>query len=184
MLKHAMRRTTRVLAAGVSVVLLGLTLTACDDDGGVMGPDIEESPIEGQTLTQQDRFGLPAINTAFVAEDADKNVYNRSAPANDQQFVPVATQVIMDRYAVNQENAEALAGLVLPDVQPLGDLSGALFDGRRLEDDVIDAELGVLFGEDGLSEAAPAPGLASDNVDSNDVSFLGSFPYLAPPHTS
>lgn len=184
MLIHTLRHTRKILTAGASVVLLGLALTACDDNDGPTGPDTEESPIAGQTLSQQDRFGLPAINTAFVAEDADKNVYNQSAPANDQQFVPVAAQVIMDRYAVSQEDAEALAGLVLPDVQPLGDLSGAIFNGRRLTDDVIDAELGVLFGEDGLSQAAPAPGLASDNVDSNDKSFLQSFPYLAPPHTS
>lgn len=178
------RRARSLMIRAAPLLLLPLAVAACDDDGGVTGPDTPESPLMGQTLSQQDRFGLPAINTAFVSAASDKDAYNRAAPANDQQFIPVAAEVIMQRYGVNEENAMTLAGLVLPDVQPLGDLSGALFNGRRLSDDVIDAELGVLFGEEGLSEAAPAAGLASDNVDANDVEFLESFPYLAPPHTS
>ena len=182
-----MLRTLLIVAA------VGLVGMACeDDDDGMMmepdppmepqGPTADDSPIINSTVTQVDRFGLPAINTAFVSEDMDKDVFNQSAPANDAQFVPVASGVLMARYGLNQDNADALANLVLPDVQPLGDLSGALFNGRQPSDDVIDVELGVLFGEGGLSEAAPAPGLASDNVDSNDMPFLDAFPYLATPH--
>jgi hypothetical protein len=51
--------------------------------------------------------------------------------------------------------------------QPTGFLNG-----RRLSDDVITAELGLIFG----SNAA----LNDDHVDANDRSFLGAFPYLAP----
>lgn len=168
--------------------LVALVAVGCgdDDDNGMMGPDgptADDSPIINSTLTQLDRMGLAAINTAFVSEDADKNTFNQAVPANDAQFIPVASGVLMARYGLNQANADALAAIVLPDVLPLGDLSGALFNGRRLQDDVIDAELGVLFGEMGLSDAAPAPGLASDNVDSNDAAFLGAFPYMGTPNT-
>lgn len=178
-----MRDTSRFRPPSLVLLLcVGLLAAAgCEDE--FLGPEAAESPILNQTVQQEDRFGFPAINTAFVAGDAAKNTFNRAAPANDEQFIPVAADVIMERYAVNQENATALADLVLPDVQPLGELGGALFEGRRLEDDVIDIELGVLFGENGLSEAAPAPELASDNVDGNDEPFLDSFPYLASPHT-
>lgn len=178
-----MREPNRIPALSLVLTLsLGLlVLAGCEDD--FLGPEAAESPILNQTLQQEDRFGFPAINTAFVAGDANKNTFNRAAPADDEQFIPLAAEVIMDRYAVSQENATALADLVLPDVQPLGDLSGALFAGRRPSDDVIDIELGVLFGEDGLSDAAPAPGLASDNVDANDRPFPDAFPFLASPHT-
>lgn len=174
--------------------LVALVAVGCgdDDDDGMMGPNpnpppsgptADDSPIINSTVTQLDRMGLAAINTAFVSEDADKNTFNQAVPANDAQFIPVASGVLMARYGLNEMNANTLADLVLPDVLPLGDLSGALFNGRRLQDDVIDAELGVLFGEGGLSEAAPVPGLASDNVDSNDVAFLTTFPYLGTPNT-
>lgn len=171
-----------------AMALVALFAVGCgdDDDNGMMGPNgptADDSPIINSTVTQLDRSGLPAINTAFVSESADKNTFNQSVPANDAQFIDLAAGVLMMRYGLNAMNANTLADLVLPDVQPLGDLSGALFNGRRLTDDVIDAELGVLFGDMGLSDLAPQLGLASDNVDSNDVPFLGTFPYLGTPNT-
>ena len=46
-------------------------------------------------------------------------------------------------------------------------------NGRRLEDDVIDAELGLLT----------LGAVAGDGVDANDVPFRDVFPYLAQQHT-
>ena len=196
-----MRHATRIVRFAAIGVLGALVLTGCDDDDPMSPGDMEVpvSPLQGQTVTQVDRFGLPAINTAFVSGDANKNAFNQAAPANDDQFVPVAAGVITDRYGVPQAQAEALAGAVLPDVQPLGNLegyaaTGTPFNGRELSDDVIDAELAILFGECPalpfdcpLSDAGggdPVPGLASDNVDGNDREFLDEFPFLAPPHES
>lgn len=162
-----------VLAAAV------VGLAGCDDmagPGDVNG--FAASPLLGVTVMQVDRFGLPAINTAFVAADADRDVYNTSAPADDAQFLPVASAVIQARYGLTQMQADALADFALPDVQPLGDLSGFPM-GRRLTDDVIDAELGLIFGVFGPA----VPALQSDGVDANDVPFLGGFPYLAAPNT-
>jgi hypothetical protein len=50
-------------------------------------------------------------------------------------------------------------------------------DGRRLSDDVTDIELRVVAG---FLKGNKVP--VGDGVDQNDVPFLDSFPYVAPPH--
>jgi Domain of unknown function (DUF4331) len=50
-------------------------------------------------------------------------------------------------------------------------------DGRRLADDVTDVELRVIAG---FLKGNKVP--LGDGVDQNDVPFLDSFPYVAPPH--
>jgi len=62
-----------------------------------------------------------------------------------------------------------------------GDLAG-FPNGRRLADDVVDAELRVVAGVlvDGFN-IAPNNQLG-DGVDANDLPFLPYFPYVAPPH--
>lgn len=57
-----------------------------------------------------------------------------------------------------------------------GDLGG-FPNGRRLTDDVVDIELRVIGGAL-IGKKLPL----GDGVDSNDVPFLSSFPYVAPPH--
>jgi len=57
-------------------------------------------------------------------------------------------------------------------------------NGRRLVDDVYDVELRALAGGTPFTpdfDRAPNNAL-TDGVDANDLPFLGSFPYLAPPH--
>lgn len=181
-----------VLRLGTMAVAGALLLTGCDDQQPTSPPsdsEVAQSRLMNmnETLTQVDRFGLPALNTAFVSGDANKDAFNLAAPANDAQFTDVVVQTLQDRYRVPEAKGKQLAGLVLPDVQPLGDLSGydasgSPFNGRRPSDDVIDFELALLFGEGGFSSLAPVPALASDNVDSNDKAFLDEFPFLAPPH--
>jgi hypothetical protein len=69
-----------------------------------------------------------------------------------------------------------------------GDLCGYP-NGRRLGDDVIDIDLRAFAQGYGafLNTALGLPNktpnnLLGDGVDSNDVSFSGTFPYVAPPH--
>jgi putative cell wall-binding protein len=71
-----------------------------------------------------------------------------------------------------------------PTAQPnrLGVIAGdnaGFPNGRRLVDDVVDIELQVLEGE-----LLGAPNDLSDLVDSNDVPFSATFPYVALPHNS
>jgi hypothetical protein len=58
-----------------------------------------------------------------------------------------------------------------------GDLAG-FPDGRRLGDDIVDAELRVVGG---ALIGKPLP--LGDGVDGNDVPFRSTFPYVAPPHS-
>ena len=69
--------------------------------------------------------------------------------------------------------ANTLAGALLPDVLTLDVTSTAGFlNGRRPQDDVIDAELNLLTKGQ----------VTGDGVNANDVPFLTDFPFFAPPH--
>ncbi len=162
------------IALGLSL----LALPACEETTGPGDEQEAASVIANRTLQQVDRMGLPAVNTAFVSASADKNAFNLGTPATDEaNFLGTLTQVITARYGLNAAQAGALANFVLPDVLPLGNLSG-FPNGRRLADDVIDTELGLICGVFGPA----VPALQSDNVDANDRAFAGQFPYLAAPH--
>ncbi len=161
---------TKSLSMLLCLLLAGfMAFTACDEDG-VM------EPVDDDTYTQVDRIGIPALNTVFNHPPAFSKVdYNTSGPATDvanynAQFVTVLG-------AVANANPAGTAAALLPDELPvnLGSVTSnfALFDGRKLSDDATDVALTVVVG---------VPALQSDNVDANDVAFLNSFPYLAPPN--
>ena len=115
-----------------------------------------------------DRMGNPAINTVFIPS-AKKDAFNQGEPKDDPaNFTSAFGEVFGGAFA-------PLAGVLLPDVITL-DLTkpSGFLNGRRLQDDVIDAELGIL---NSLLAAVPT----TDGVNSNDKAFLGDFPFLAEP---
>ena len=131
--------------------------------------------------SQFDRTGLPAINTAtlfnFPGKQSLQDAFNSLVPADDLGLIEEAASRINLIYGLPLEgkaqnggpNARQVAAVVLPDVMPFDTTSTAGFlNGRRLADDVIDAELNLLTG--GV--------LKSDRVN-NDSTFLNKFPYLA-----
>jgi hypothetical protein len=116
-----------------------------------------------------DRMGRPAIATVFIPAD-QKDAFNQTQPKDD-----VATWKSTVVASLNGLGSDpALADALLPDILTFdtGDAAGFL-NGRRLQDDVIDAELQLITGNMA----------ASDNV-ANDSSFSGSFPYLGAPNTA
>ena len=120
-----------------------------------------------QGKKQTDRMGRPAINTVLIPA-AKKDAFNAGSPKDD--VANYRADVIASITGLgNGANAAGLADVLLPDVLTfkIGDAGGFL-NGRRLEDDVIDAELDL------LSNGA----VKSDFVDS-DTTFLAVFPYLA-----
>lgn len=175
-----------------SVLFFALSLTAVitscgDDDDTVIPPAIDFSG----TYVQADQVGRPAINTVFVS-DSRKDEFNGTIPgAMDAAFAQAFEDRLLALNAGYTTNAlgldaPAFAGVLATDVLSVS-TSGVttFFDGvnvltgRTLEDDVIDVELLLIFGgPDGTAN----PGLTSDNVNSNDKSFINSFPYLATPH--
>jgi hypothetical protein len=122
---------------------------------------------------QVDRFGLPAIATVFIPTSS-KDAYNMAAPSGDR--ATFEHFVIEKLTAFGNPNPQALADFVQPDIQPVDLTQPTAFpNGRRPQDDVITAELGLIFGSNA--------NLNDDHVDANDKSFLPTFPYLASPWT-
>jgi hypothetical protein len=119
-----------------------------------------------------DRMGRPAINTVFIPSD-QKNAFNAGSPRDDQanfRDEVVATLLMLGN---DQATADMLADVLLPDILTIdvSDPSGFL-NGRRLQDDVIDAELNLISG-----------GAITTDCVANDSTFQASFPYLGPPNT-
>src|SRR5439155_15427188 len=75
-------------------------------------------------------------------------------------------------------SADQVASALIPDVVTI-DLSKPVQfpNGRRLQDDVIDTELGVVLNRGG------SRGI-SDGINANDKAFLSAFPYLAEPNVA
>jgi hypothetical protein len=133
---------------------------------------------------QVDRTGFPAINVALIppvprtdtSRGDRRTAFNVGLPRNDaRDFRDDMIAVLTSPTGIYKRSATDAAGLadfLLPDILPFDTSSiGSFPNGRRLEDDVIDTELALLTGVQGLS----------DNV-ANDSVFLTTFPYLAAPN--
>jgi hypothetical protein len=169
-------RLTRPL---VPAALLGFMCAACSDDTGPAGDPAfpESSVLLNRATAQVDRFGLPAIATVFIPSTSeDRNAYNTAAPSGDRATFQHFVLEKLTAFGTPEPQRTQLANFVQPDIQPVDLTKPTAFpNGRRLQDDVITIELGLIFG----SNAA----LNDDHVDANDKSFLTTFPYLAAPHT-
>jgi hypothetical protein len=190
-----------ISAAGCLLCLSGALLV-----GGCGGSD--NGP---QVYSQVDRLARPAINEvlATVANNRHK-VNDENNPTDDAgqlkndilAFMTGPTSTAGRSPGV----ANALAAVLVPDVM-MADLSkagpaaylgvetagatGGLFGGRALTDDVVDIDLGAIFGPTltnapgGLGlvtdDGAEIPALTSDHVDASGKHFSGTFPYLGAP---
>lgn len=140
---------------------------------------------------QIDRMGRPAINTVFIpqnpfekTEASGKNKFNATQPKNDKARwraeVVDSLQVLFslndgagDDKSDDAKQISGLADVLLPDILTFDTAkSDGFLNGRRLADDVIDAELGL------ITEGA----VKTDCVSKNDRAFRASFPYMVTPH--
>ena len=155
----------------LSLILLAATVAGCDD-AVVPADDGALARLAGRDFDQIDRFGLPAIATVFIPT-AKKDAYNTAAPTADR--ATYTADVVAVLTAFGHPAPTALAAALLPDIQPLNTQTATAFlNGRRPVDDVITAELGLIFGQNAA--------LNDDHVDANDRPFLTTFPWLAAPH--
>jgi len=121
---------------------------------------------------QVDRSGRPAINTVLIPA-ALKDAFNQGRPSDDRADFGAAARATLMALGNDAPTSAALADALLPDILTIDTSNaGGFLNGRRLDDDVIDAELNLVSGG----------ALTTDFVDANDVPFLSGFPYLAPPH--
>ncbi|HKZ21326.1 MAG TPA: DUF4331 family protein [Acidimicrobiia bacterium] len=128
---------------------------------------------------QIDRMGRPAINTVFIpnnifepagSEPSQRNAFNSGKPQHDQRdFRGEVEDTLEIFYGAGNPTVDALTDILLPDVLTVdfGSTTGFL-NGRRLADDVIDAELGLVTN-----------GAVTTDCVGNDSAFSGTFPYLA-----
>lgn len=140
------------------------------------------------TYVQKDQMARPAVSTVFVPSGR-KDEFNMTVPTamsglfkND--FVNKLTAFGYTTNALGQSK-DQFASLLANDVLNVKmDGTTTFFDGtnvltgRKPDDDVIDAELLLIFGG---PTGSSNPGLTKDNVNANDKPFLSTFPYLASP---
>jgi hypothetical protein len=119
-------------------------------------------------------MGNPAVNTVFIPS-AQKDRFNRGRPQIDERVFGDEIAASLDALGTSDENAAIITSVAIPDTLKLSvEPDGGFPNGRRLQDDVIDILLGLIFEGTG--------GPTTDEVDENDEPFLSVFPYLAPPH--
>lgn len=126
----------------------------------------------GGKMVQLDQVGRPAINTVFNNVNDhkfDRDSFNRAQPSEQVTlgYRDHAEDVLT---ALGAADPAGLAAVLMPDTltYETGNSSGFL-NGRRLQDDVIDAELGLVTNG----------GIPSDCIG-NDSAFPSAWPYLAP----
>jgi len=132
--------------------------------------------IYGRTIVagrQFDRVGRPAINTVLIGPTR-KDAFNRAETSRDIANFGVEVNARLIALGSNAQQAAGLLAVLLPDLLTVDTSSPAGFlNGRRLQDDVIDAELAL------LTQGA----ITTDGAQSNDRPFLNVFPYLAAAQT-
>jgi hypothetical protein len=183
-----------------AVVPIGIALLAAGcarDEQGASGVDrISASPAFAHSsdvrYTQRDFLGNPLVSEVTIPKAMHER-YNKLSPfLLTDDFKRTTAQFVTGVAGRPQAVATTLGSVLYPDIivvqtdrdpSTAGWLSWALADGwggRKLTDDVVDAGLQAIFGPL-LSPVNVSPGLASDNVGSNDKPFPGTFPYYAPP---
>jgi hypothetical protein len=192
--------TRRGAGVVIALALLALSAGCSDSSRDQRGPITGVRPVasrEGRVFTQRERLGNPLVSEVMIRK-AHHQAHNSGNPATDvREFTDDLTAFMTQVAGRDAGYASAIAGALLPDVlvtYPKRDntnpatqvfwLSWAFggYGGRRLTDDVVDIGLGALFGSLLGNTNNVTPGLTTDNVNANDVTFSGSFPYLAAAH--
>jgi hypothetical protein len=183
-------RTDKFAGSNVSSIVIELKSSLLNSKGS---SNIGVWATTNMGNKQVDRMGRPAIATVFIpnnpfepkgSEASLKNTYNHGVPSDDQSaFRGEVVDTLTTLFSLNDDKGDdksddagqidTLANTLLPDVLTFDtSKSDGFLNGRKLSDDVIDAELGL------ITEGA----VKTDCVDQNDKAFPKSFPYLAKPH--
>ncbi len=199
------------------IKLLGAAIFAATVAGGCAGfnngpagPKVislwtTTSTPDGAQFTQADRLARPAVNEVFATVAGNHHEINDLAIPTDDHLNLTAdiegfltspcgrspeTRAVIKavlvpdvlKFDVNSKDAAAYLGV------ETGGATGGKFGGRKLEDDVIDISLGIIFGNTisalGLApdDGAEIPTLLSDHVDASGKHFSATFPYIGRPN--
>ncbi len=154
--------TDTFAGANVSAIVLELpSAELVNANVGIYANTLEDG-------TQIDRVGRPGINTVLIPSGS-KDAFNAGDPVND----PAEFTDEIEASLTALGGDPSLSGILLPDLLTFDTTSSDGFlNGRKLTDDVIDTELGLVSGG----------ALTTDGVDGNDKPFLNVFPFLAAPN--
>jgi hypothetical protein len=141
---------------------------------GIPAPKTPRSDLVETFLTGVAK-NAPTLNGKKPPIQADLNSQVLNKDVKKSSFVP-AEEMRLNMSVPVTANPKRLGVLA-------GDLQG-FPNGRRLTDDVVDIELQVVEGaiQNGLPPKLVKPLAAGDGVNTNDVAFSKSFPYVALPH--
>jgi hypothetical protein len=124
-------------------------------------------------LSQIDRMGNPAINTALIPTGL-KDAFNAGIPQNDaRDFAPTILKTL-SAFNTPPANVAILASVGVPDTLKI-DLSkpDGFPNGRRLQDRVLDIEIQLISGNNSFTDGTGPQQAAKV--------YLTTFPYLGPP---
>lgn len=168
------------IASSVFVLLAG----SCNKNDNNNNDNFDTSG----TYSIKDQMARPAIATVFIGTSR-KDEFNGTTPSTMSAAfkTDIVNKLTAFGYNTNAlgQTKDQFASLLATDVLNVK-TSGAttFFDGtnvltgRKLDDDVIDTELLLIFGG---ATGTSNPGLTKDNVNANDKAFVNTFPYLASP---
>lgn len=183
---------TRTLQAArlLPVLLLAVTLAACDDES--------TGPSDTKMYDQIQRLGNPLVSEVFLAKRSHPQ-HGAIGPSEDVAMLAEELKSFVTGVAGRSPTlANTLAAVLLPDLlivqtdkatNTAGWLTwlpqlGNGWGGRKLSDDVVDLGLLAIFGDPfGIDPpgAVGKAGLTTDNVGS-DSNFLTTFPYVGAPN--
>ncbi len=161
-------------------------------------------PSAGSEFTQQDRLARPAINEVLApVSNRRHEINNKISPTGDSgELANDIDNFLTNTAGRSRAITDVIKAVLVPDVLKVdlsqnsaaaylgvetGGATGGKFGGRKLDDDVVDADLGVVFGKTistlGLApdDGKAIPSLTSDNVGSGGKGFMRTFPYLGAP---
>lgn len=154
-----------------------------------------------QTFTQKERLARPVVNEVFATVANQQHLINDTInPDKDKvELEPDIRGFMKNTAGRSDEITNLVATVLVPDVMVvdlskrtpaayLGELPafGGGFGGRKLEDDVVDVSLGIIFGKTlsnaGLvaADGKDITALTKDNVGPSKT-YLNTFPYLPTP---
>ena len=190
------------LSGALSAV--ALAMAGCGGGNNNPGGGNGGGGVQPVTFKQEERLARPVVNEvlATVAERRHRtnNIIN---PTQDPSELQRDIRGFM-KFPAGRSDAitNVVATVLVPDVM-VADLSqsgpaaylgvetngatGGKFGGRKLQDDVVDTSLGIIFGNVvpslGLApdDGKAIPTLTSDNVDASGHNYSSSFPYLQAP---
>ena len=189
-------RRAATLAAALFLTALALGCSNNPDQGLITAARSTASR-SGRVFTQRERLGTPLVSEVMIRK-ARHHDHNTGMPSTDvAEFTGDLTGFVTGVAGRDAGYANTIAGALLPDMlvtyprrdnanptTPVFWLSWVFggYGGRSLTDDVVDIGLGALFGSLLGNTTNVTPGLTTDNVNSNDVAFGATFPYLAAAH--